>query len=96
LSIVPGLPDFGGCAVAEAGVGAVVVGLDVGGGLGSGLVEGLELGASDESLLEFPEPALDERLGFGVAVAAASVPDLELAELFAEAAGGERRAVVGG
>ena len=42
----------------------------------------------------FPNQALDEGLGFGVAVAAAAVTDLELAEAFAEAAGGERRPVI--
>ena len=43
---------------------------------------------------EFPEPALDEGLALGVAVAAAAVADPELGELRAEAAGGEGRAVV--
>ena len=66
---------------------AVVVGVDVGGDLLSGLVEGLELGAPDEPLFQFPEPALDEGLALGVAVAAAAVGDAEFAEAGAEARG---------
>ena len=57
---------------------AVVVALDVGCDLFSRLLEGLELAAPDEPLLELPEPALDEGLGLGVAVAAAAVSDPEL------------------
>jgi hypothetical protein len=51
-------------------VRALVVVVDVGGDLLSRLVEGLELGAPDEPLLQFPEPACDEGLRFGVAGAA--------------------------
>ena len=76
-------------------MGAVVVGVDVGGDLLSCLVEGLELGAPDEPLLQLPEPRFDEGLRFGVAVAAAAVRDAELAELLAEATAGESAAVVG-
>src|SRR5262249_40020379 len=43
---------------------------------------------------EFPEPALDEGLRLGVAVAAASVTDAELVELRLEATSGEGGAVV--
>ena len=74
---------------------AVVVGVDVGGDLCSRLIERLELGAPDEPLLQLPEPRFDERLGFGVAVAAAAVRDAELAEAGAESPAGEGRAVVG-
>ena len=45
-------------------------------------------------LFEFPEPALDEGLRLGVAVAAAAMADAELGEPLPEAAGGERRAIV--
>jgi len=76
-------------------VGSVVVGVDVLADLLSRLVEGLELGAPDEPLLELPEPALDEGLGFGVAVAAAAVGGSELGEPGPEPAAGERRPVVG-
>ena len=69
---------------------SVVVAVDVGGDLLSGLVEGLELGAPDEPLLELAEPGLDERLAFGVAVAAAAVGDAELAEAGAEGPAGEK------
>jgi hypothetical protein len=39
------------------------------------LFDGLPLGAPGAALLELAEPGLDERLGLGVAVAAASVGD---------------------
>jgi hypothetical protein len=54
----------------------------------------LELVAPDAAFLELGEPALDERLRLGVAVAAA-VGDPERAEQHAEPTCGERRAVVG-
>ncbi len=73
----------------------MVVGGDVGGDLRSRLVEGLELGAPDEPLLELPEPGFDERLALGVAVAAAAVGDAEFAEAAAESSAGEGRAIVG-
>jgi hypothetical protein len=44
----------------------------------SGVVERLERFASDAALLERAEPALDERLALGIAVAAAAVNDPEL------------------
>ena len=73
----------------------MVVAVDVVGDLLSCLVEGLEVGAPDEPLLQFPEPAFDEGLRFGVAVAAAAVGDAVLGESCAEAAAGEGAAVVG-
>jgi hypothetical protein len=73
-------------------VRAVVVALDVGGDFFSGLVEGRELGALDESLLQLPEPALDEGLALGIAVAAAAVGDAELGEALTEAAACDRGA----
>jgi len=50
-------------------VGPVVAGLDVGGDRRPGVIEGLELRAPDEALLELGEPGLDEGLGLGIAVA---------------------------
>jgi hypothetical protein len=61
-------------------VRAVVVVVDVAGELAARLVERLELGAPDQPLLELAEPALDERLTLGVAVAAAAVRDAEARE----------------
>ena len=75
---------------------AVVVGLDVGGDLLSRLVEGLELGAPDEPLLQLPKPRLDEGLRFGIAVAAATVRDAVLAEPLAKGAAGKGGAIVRG
>ncbi len=75
---------------------AVVVGVDVAADPASGLVEGFVFVRPHLPLFEFPEPAFDERLGFGVAVAASAVLDSELGQAGAEAAGGEGRAVVGG
>ena len=48
-----------------------MVAVDVGADDGAGLLERLELFAPDAALLELCEPRLDERLGLGVAVAAA-------------------------
>jgi hypothetical protein len=59
------------------------------------LVEGLELGAPDEPLFQLPEPAFDEGLRFGVAVAAAAVSEAVLGESVLEAAAGVGGAVVG-
>src|SRR2546428_5382740 len=73
----------------------MVVAVDVVGDLLSRLLERLEWGAQAEPLLQFPEPAFDERLRFGVAVAAAPMRDAVLGEPGAEAAAGEGRAVVG-
>jgi len=72
----------------------VVVAADVAADPSSGLVERLVLVQPHLPFFEFPEPALDEGLRFGVAVAAAAVADAELGEPAAEAAGGEGRAVV--
>ncbi len=65
-------------------MGAVVVALDVGADLGSGLVEGFELLAPDAALLELGKPRFDERLGLRVAVATAAVHDAMLGEPGAE------------
>lgn len=59
--------------VVQATVRPVVVAVDVGADLVPGLLEGLELLAPDAAELELSEPGLDERLGLGVAVAAAPV-----------------------
>src|SRR5215218_6777671 len=93
--IVPGLGDLGWGSVVQARVGPVVVAVDVGADHLPGLVEGLELVQPDAALLELSEPALDERLALGVAVAAAAVRDPEPGEDELERPGGERRAVVG-
>ena len=61
----------------------------------AGFIEGLEFSAPDAALLELSEPRLDERLTFGIAVAAAAVRDPLLGERGAERAAGERGAVVG-
>ena len=58
----------------------VVVAVDVAADPASGVVEGLVFVQPDLPFFEFPEPALDEGLGFGVAVAAAAVADPELGE----------------
>ncbi len=75
-------------------MGPVVVAVDVAADASAGVVQGLVFVQPHLPFFEFPEPGLDERLGFGVAVAAAAVADPELAEFLAEAAGGEGRAVV--
>ena len=73
---------------------AVVVAFDVAADPSAGVVEGLVFVQPHLPFFEFPEPAFDEGLALGVAVAAAAVTDPELAEPGAEAAGGEGRAVV--
>src|SRR5712691_2972590 len=72
----------------------MVVAVDVAADPASGVVEGLVLVQPHLPFFEFPEPALDEGLALGVAVAAAAVVDAELGEPAAEAARGEGRAVV--
>jgi hypothetical protein len=94
-SVVAGCRDFERRAVVEPAVGPVVVVGDVGGDHLAGVVEGLELVSPDAALLERAEPGLDERLAFGVAVAAAAVRDPRAGQDGLEGAGGERRAVVG-
>src|SRR4051812_28234070 len=91
--MLPGGRDFARRAVVKARVGPVVVAVDVAGGRGAGLVERLELFAPDQAQLELAEPALDEGLALGVAVAAAAVRDAELGQASAEGAAGERRPV---
>ena len=71
-----------------------MVAVDVACDPSAGVVEGFVFVEPYLPFLEFPEPALDERLRLGVAVAAAAVADSLLGELGAEAAGGEGRAVV--
>ena len=51
--------------------------------------------APDAALLQVAKPALDERLRFGVAVAAAAVADAERADCEPRGAGGEGEAIVG-
>jgi hypothetical protein len=87
--IFPGLGDLAGGLVGEAAVRAAVVAVDVGADRGAGLVEGLEFLAPDAAQLAFAEG-----LALGVAVAVAAVDDPELAEPFAERAGGAGAAVV--
>jgi len=62
LSIFLGSAHVGGRAVAEAGVRALVVALDVSCKRGACVIERLELAAPDEPLLQLPEPGFDERL----------------------------------
>ena len=92
LDLGPG--DLVGRPVVQAAVGPVVVAVDVAADAAAGVVEGFVFVQPHLSFFEFPEPALDEGLALGVAVAAAAVTDPELGELCAEAAGGEGRAVV--
>ena len=66
-----------------------VVALDVGGDLLSRLLQGLELGAPHEPLLELAEPALDEGLRLRVAVAATAVGNAMRGQALAEAPAGE-------
>jgi hypothetical protein len=73
---------------------AVVVVVDVAGELAAGLVERVELGPPDEPFLELAEPALDERLALGIAVAAAAMRDAATRQRESEGAGGERGAVI--
>jgi hypothetical protein len=63
MGTVTGVPKFvgmlGGGAVVQAGVGPVVVAVDVGADHLPGLVEGLELGAPDQALFELAKsPAM--------------------------------------
>ena len=60
----------------------------------SGVVERLVLVQPHLPFFEFPEPALDEGLALGVAVAAAAVADAEIGEPRPEAASGEGGAVL--
>jgi hypothetical protein len=62
LGVSLGLGDLGGGAVAEPGVGSVVLGVDVCGDLSPWLVEGFPFSAPGAALLELAEPGLDERL----------------------------------
>ena len=75
-------------------MGAVVVARDVACDTTAGPVEGFVVVQPHLAFFQFPEPAFDEGLGFGVAVAAASVADTLLGQARLEAAGGEGRAVV--
>src|SRR3989442_13127599 len=72
-----------------------MVAVDVAADPAACVVERLVLVQPHLPFLEFPEPALDERLALGVAVAAAAMRDPELDQARLEAASGEGRAVVG-
>jgi hypothetical protein len=72
---LPGAGDLGRGAVADPGVGPLVIGRDVVGDLLPRLFDGLPFGAPGAALLELAEPGLNERLGLRVAVAAAAVGD---------------------
>src|SRR6187397_2185767 len=88
-------PQPGGGPVGEPLVGPVVVVVDVGADRGAGVVEGLGFLAPDAALLELCEAGLDERLAFGVAVAAAAVGDGVLGQAGPERPAGECGRVVG-
>src|SRR3954449_5059555 len=94
-SIVPGRRDFERRAVVQPRVRPVVVVDLLGADHLPGLLEGLELVAPDAAFLELAEPALDEGLALGVAVAAAAMRDPEARQDPLERTGGEGRAVVG-
>jgi hypothetical protein len=76
-------------------VRAVVVAVDVAPDRTAGLVEGLVFVQPDLPFFEFPEPAFDEGLAFGVAVAAAAMADALVEQPGREGAAGEGGAVVG-
>jgi hypothetical protein len=86
--ILPGGGDLARRAVSQPRLRAVVIAVDVGADLLAGLVERFELLAPDAALLELGKPALDERLAFRVAVAAAAMRDAVLGEAAAEGAAG--------
>jgi hypothetical protein len=65
----------------------VVVAVDVAADPTSGVVERLVLVQPHLPLFEFPEPALDEGLRLGVAVATAAMLDPKLTESSAESGG---------
>jgi len=73
----------------------MVVALNVGADAEAGVVEGLVFRAPDLAAFEPAEPALDERLGLGVAVAAAAVGDLQLLQARAKASARVGGPVVG-
>jgi hypothetical protein len=75
-------------------VGSAVILVDVRGDLGSRLVEGFPFGTPGAALLELAEPGLDERLGLGIAVAAAPVRNATRGHVLAEVLRGELGAVV--
>jgi hypothetical protein len=62
----------------------VVVGVDVVGDLRAGLFDGFPFGTPGAAFLELPEPRLDERLRFRIAVAAAPVADPTRRKVLAE------------
>lgn len=72
----------------------MVVVVDVGLDLLPCLVDGFTFGAPGAALLELTEPGLNERLGLGVAVAAATVRDAAGGEVLAEVSGRELAAVI--
>lgn len=84
-----------GGAVGRPGVGPVAVGVDVGGDLGAGGLDGLPAGEPGAALRELPEPGPDERLGLEVAGAAAAAGDAAGRQVLAEVRAGELAAVVG-
>src|SRR6266700_3392322 len=73
----------------------MVVAVDVAADAAACVVERLVVVQPHLPFFEFPEPAFDEGLRLGIAVAAAAMRDPELDRARLEAAGGEGRAVVG-
>jgi hypothetical protein len=82
----PGLTHLERRPVAEPAVPAVVVAVDVAADPLAGAVEGLVFVQPYLPFFEFPEPALDQGLRFGVAVAAAAVTHTLAGEPHAERA----------
>src|SRR5947209_16247548 len=81
-------------AVVVARLRSLLVAFDVAADPPSRVVELFVLVQLHLPFFEFPEPALDEGLALGVAVAAASVLDSELGEPRAKAASGEGGPVI--
>jgi hypothetical protein len=76
-------------------VRAVVVAVDVTRDRSAGVVEGLVLVQPHLPFFQFPEPAFDECLRLGVAVAAAAVADAAAEQPLPGSSAGEGRAIVG-
>ena len=93
LSVVSG--EFGGCLVADPGVGPALLRGDGGGERLSGVLKGFPLRTPGRPFLEVARPRLNQGVGFKLALAAWAVSDPMLGELAAQSSAGGLRAVVG-
>ena len=87
--------EFGGCVVADPGVGPALLRGDGGGERLSGVLKGFPLRTPGRPFLEVARPRLDQGVGFKLALAAWAVSDPMLGELAAQSSAGGLRAVVG-